>query len=84
MPVPAGAFAEHVFGVCLLNDWSARDIQSWEYRPLGPFLGKSFATSVSRAGSRRSLRSTTAWTAPPPQDPQPLPYLAEPPQKVST
>ncbi|MDT4982187.1 MAG: fumarylacetoacetase, partial [Pseudonocardiales bacterium] len=40
-------FAEHVFGVCLLNDWSARDIQAWEYVPLGPFLGKSFATSIS-------------------------------------
>jgi fumarylacetoacetase len=45
--VPIGDFAEHVFGVCLLNDWSARDIQAWEYVPLGPFLGKSFATSVS-------------------------------------
>jgi fumarylacetoacetase len=40
-------FSEHVFGVCLLNDWSARDIQMWEGQPLGPFLGKSFATSIS-------------------------------------
>lgn len=46
-PVPVTAFAEHVFGVCLLNDWSARDIQLWETQPLGPFLGKSFATSIS-------------------------------------
>ncbi|MCZ7417334.1 fumarylacetoacetase [Streptomyces sp. WMMC897] len=46
-PVPQSAFRDHVFGVCLLNDWSARDIQAWEYVPLGPFLGKSFATSVS-------------------------------------
>ncbi|MDQ1704305.1 MAG: fumarylacetoacetase [Frankiaceae bacterium] len=46
-PVPVGDFAEHVFGVCLVNDWSARDIQAWEGQPLGPFLGKSFATSVS-------------------------------------
>ncbi len=46
-PVPAARFAEHVFGVCLVNDWSARDIQRWESAPLGPFLGKSFATSVS-------------------------------------
>src|SRR5438270_3612132 len=46
-PIAVDAFADHVFGVCLVNDWSARDIQSWEYRPLGPFLGKSFATSVS-------------------------------------
>jgi fumarylacetoacetase len=45
--VPVGAFADHVFGVCLVNDWSARDIQAWEYVPLGPFLGKSFLTSVS-------------------------------------
>ncbi|MCC3779954.1 fumarylacetoacetate hydrolase family protein, partial [Streptomyces sp. UNOB3_S3] len=46
-PVPLDAFREHVFGVCLVNDWSARDLQAWEYVPLGPFLGKSFATSVS-------------------------------------
>ena len=46
-PVPAGRFAEHVFGVCLVNDWSARDIQAFETVPLGPFLGKSFATTVS-------------------------------------
>ena len=46
-PVPRGGFAEHVCGVCLLNDWSARDLQAWEYVPLGPFLGKSFLTSVS-------------------------------------
>jgi fumarylacetoacetase len=46
-PVPASRFAEHVFGVCLVNDWSARDIQSWETVPLGPFLGKSFATTIS-------------------------------------
>jgi fumarylacetoacetase len=73
-PVPASAFAEHVFGVTPLNDWSARDIQAWEYVPLGPFLGKSFATSVS------------AWVTPlaalesarvdlPGQDPEPLEYL---------
>ena len=46
-PVGLGEFAGHVFGVCLVNDWSARDLQAWEYVPLGPFLGKSFATSVS-------------------------------------
>jgi fumarylacetoacetase len=46
-PVDLARFPEHVFGVCLVNDWSARDIQAWEYVPLGPFLGKSFATSVS-------------------------------------
>ena len=73
-PVPTSAFASHVFGVVGLNDWSARDIQAWEYVPLGPFLGKSFATSVS------------AWVTPlaaldaarvdlPAQDPAPLGYL---------
>jgi fumarylacetoacetase len=46
-PVPVGSFADHVFGVVLVNDWSARDIQAWEFAPLGPFLGKSFATSIS-------------------------------------
>ncbi|HET9142744.1 fumarylacetoacetate hydrolase family protein [Actinophytocola sp.] len=45
--VPVGAAAEHIFGVALVNDWSARDIQGWEYQPLGPFLGKSFATSIA-------------------------------------
>ena len=46
-PVRTEDFEQHVFGVCVVNDWSARDIQAWEYVPLGPFLGKSFATSVS-------------------------------------
>ena len=45
--VPVTAFPEHVFGACLVNDWSARDLQAWEYAPLGPFLGKSFHTSMS-------------------------------------
>ncbi len=47
VPVSVGQFREHVFGICLVNDWSARDIQAFEYVPLGPFLGKSFATSIS-------------------------------------
>lgn len=46
-PIPIDEAGEHIFGLCLVNDWSARDIQKWEYVPLGPFLGKSFATSVS-------------------------------------
>ncbi|QYN20965.1 fumarylacetoacetase [Amycolatopsis sp. DSM 110486] len=73
-PVPVEDFAKHVFGVCLVNDWSARDIQGWESQPLGPFLGKSFATSVA------------PWIVPlaaleharvpqPAQDPEPLEYL---------
>ncbi|MEU8352983.1 fumarylacetoacetate hydrolase family protein [Streptomyces sp. NPDC048845] len=73
-PVPLSAFREHVFGVCLVNDWSARDIQSWETVPLGPFLGKSFATSVS-AWITPLDALDAARTAPPPRDPAPLPYL---------
>ena len=46
-PIPIARALEHVFGVVLLNDWSARDIQAWEYQPLGPFLAKSFATTIS-------------------------------------
>jgi fumarylacetoacetase len=73
-PVHAERFDEHVFGVVLVNDWSARDLQAWEYQPLGPFLGKSFATSISAwvtplaalEGARVERR---------PQDPEPLPYL---------
>jgi fumarylacetoacetase len=75
-PVPVTAFAEHVFGVVLVNDWSARDIQAWEYVPLGPFLGKSFATSISPWVVPLDALAT-ARIAPPPQDPQPLPYLRD-------
>ncbi|HET9499245.1 MAG TPA: fumarylacetoacetase [Marmoricola sp.] len=72
--VPTSAFAEHVFGVTLLNDWSARDIQAWEYVPLGPFLGKSFATTI--AGWVTPLEALTAARVPlPGQDPRPLDYL---------
>jgi fumarylacetoacetase len=75
-PVPGSAFADHVFGVCLVNDWSARDLQAWEYVPLGPFLGKSFLTSVSPwVVPLAALES--ARVAPPARDPQPLPYLRD-------
>ena len=73
-PVPTAAFAEHVFGVTLLNDWSARDIQAWEYVPLGPFLGKSFATSVS-AWITPLAALDAARVALPGQDPAPADYL---------
>jgi fumarylacetoacetase len=78
-PVDVGAFASHVFGVTLLNDWSARDIQAWEYVPLGPFLGKSFATSISPWIT--PLAALEGVRVPlPGQDPEPLDYLrvAEP------
>ena len=55
-PIPIGAGAEHIAGFCLLNDWSARDIQAWEYQPLGPFLAKSFHDHASRPGSSRRRR----------------------------
>ncbi|GHF48603.1 MULTISPECIES: fumarylacetoacetase [Streptomyces] len=73
-PVPIGEFREHVFGVCLVNDWSARDVQAWEYVPLGPFLGKSFATSVS-AWITPLEAFDAARTAPPERTHPLLPYL---------
>jgi fumarylacetoacetase len=73
-PVAAGEFRQHAFGFVLVNDWSARDIQSWESQPLGPFLGKSFATSVSPwVVPVAALES--ARVAPPRQEPPPLAYL---------
>jgi fumarylacetoacetase len=80
-PAPEGRvatadFAEHVFGVVLVNDWSARDIQRWETVPLGPFLGKSFATSISPWVVPLAALEH-ARVAPPPRDPEPLPYLRE-------
>lgn len=73
-PVPLGDFREHVFGLSLLNDWSARDIQAWEYVPLGPHLGKSFATSVS-AWVTPLEALEAARTAPPAREVPLLPYL---------
>lgn len=73
-PVPVNQAPNHVFGVVILNDWSARDIQSFEYRPLGPFLGKSFATSVS-AWVLPFTALSTARVSGPEQTPRPLPHL---------
>jgi fumarylacetoacetase len=74
VPVSADAIEDHVFGVVLVNDWSARDIQRWETVPLGPFLAKSFATSISPwVVPLEAL--TQAHVRPPAQDPAPLPYL---------
>jgi fumarylacetoacetase len=74
--VPVGAFTDHVFGVCLVNDWSARDLQAWEYVPLGPFLGKSFLTSISPWIVPLAALGA-ARVPPPPRDPVPLPYLRD-------
>ena len=73
-PVHGERFDEHVFGVVLVNDWSARDLQAWEYQPLGPFLGKSVATSSSAWVTPLSLLRE-ARVPRPPQEPEPLPYL---------
>ena len=74
-PVPLNRTPEHLFGVVLVNDWSSRDIQSWEYVPLGPYLGKSFATSVSPwVVPFEALEE--ARIPPPARDPEPLPYLS--------
>jgi fumarylacetoacetase len=78
-PVPVERALEHVFGVVLLNDWSARDLQAWESQPLGPFLGKSFATSISPWVV--PMAALEPFRAPPatPQEPEPMEYLREPP-----
>lgn len=76
-PVPIEQADEHLFGLSLVNDWSARDIQTWEYQPLGPFLAKSFATTVSSWVV--TLEALEPYRVPtfkrPPGDPPPLPYL---------
>jgi fumarylacetoacetase len=78
--IPIGQGAEHVAGFCLLNDWSARDIQAWETQPLGPFLGKSFATTVSPwVVTPEALAPFRIAQAPRPDgDPAPLDYLLDP------
>ena len=78
-PIALHNALEHLFGVVLLNDWSARDIQAWEYIPLGPFLGKSFATTISpwivTMDALEPYRCPAF--ARPSEDPQPLPYLLD-------
>jgi fumarylacetoacetase len=79
-PIPIAQAEDHLFGVCLLNDWSARDIQSWEYQPLGPFLAKNFATSISPWIV--TLDALEPFRASGPErtsgNPEPLPYLQGP------
>ena len=76
-PIPIGQAEQHIFGLCLVNDWSARDIQSWEYQPLGPFLAKNFATTISPwiipMEALAPYRVPAA--ARPEGDPSPLAYL---------
>lgn len=74
--VPMAQAEDHVFGMCLLNDWSARDIQAWEYQPLGPFLSKNFATTISPwIVTLEALAPYRVAFERPADDPQPLPYL---------
>jgi fumarylacetoacetase len=75
-PIPLDAAEDHIFGLCLLNDWSARDLQAWEYQPLGPFLAKNFATTVSPwiVTAEALLPYRQPWMRDA-TDPQPLPYL---------
>ena len=78
-PIPVAEACDHIAGYCLLNDWSARDLQAWEYQPLGPFLAKNFLTSISAwvvsgqalAPFRKPIPSRPA------DDPEPLPYLSD-------
>jgi fumarylacetoacetase len=78
-PVPVDRALAHIFGVVLLNDWSARDLQAWEYRPLGPFLSKSFATSISAWVTPLDAVLARRVPAAAKQEPEPLPYLREEP-----
>jgi fumarylacetoacetase len=79
-PIRIDEAAEHAFGLCLVNDWSARDLQKWEYQPLGPFLAKSFATTISPWVV--TMEALTPFRVPafrrPDADPRPLPYLEFP------
>jgi fumarylacetoacetase len=78
-PIPMADAEDHIFGLCLLNDWSARDIQAWEYQPLGPFLGKNFATTISPwVVTLEALAPFRVAPARPDGDPEPLPYLNSP------
>ena len=78
-PIPIGEAADHIAGYCLLNDWSARDLQAWEYQPLGPFLAKNFLTSISPWVVTPEALAPFRMEMPrrPDGDPEPLPYLLD-------
>jgi len=83
-PIPMADAEAHIFGICLLNDWSARDLQAWEYQPLGPFLSKNFATTISPWIV--TLQALAPFRAPfvrPEDAPPPLPYLNSPGNRVA-
>ncbi|MDM0108525.1 fumarylacetoacetase [Variovorax sp. J22R24] len=82
--IPMSSAEEHVFGIALFNDWSARDIQGWEYQPLGPFLSKNFASTLAPwIVTMDALEPFRKAFAHPPGDPQPLPYLDSPANRES-
>ncbi|HEU4565910.1 MAG TPA: fumarylacetoacetase [Gemmatimonadaceae bacterium] len=84
-PIPIDEAERHLFGICLVNDWSARDIQTWEYQPLGPFLAKNFATTVSPWVV--TMEALAPYRVPayarPDGDPAPLPYLSSPADRAA-
>jgi len=84
-PIPIGEAADHIAGYCLLNDWSARDLQAWEYQPLGPFLAKNFLTSISPwvVTSQALAPFRKPMPLRPADDPRPLPYLDDPADRDS-
>ncbi|WP_198086811.1 fumarylacetoacetase [Variovorax sp. E3] len=83
-PIAIGEAEDHLFGVTLLNDWSARDLQAWEYQPLGPFLAKNFASTLSPwIVTTEALAPFRAKFERPAEDPQPLPYLDSPANRES-
>jgi fumarylacetoacetase len=83
-PIAIGEAEDHLFGVTLLNDWSARDLQAWEYQPLGPFLAKNFASTLSPwIVTMEALAPFRAKFERPAEDPQPLPYLDAPSNRES-
>jgi len=84
-PIPIGEATDHIAGYCLLNDWSARDLQAWEYQPLGPFLAKNFLTSVSPwvVSTQALAPFRKAMPKRPTGDPEPLPYLDDPADRES-
>jgi len=78
-PIPLEKAEEHIFGMVLLNDWSARGIQKWEYVPLGPFLGKNFGTTISPWVVPFAAVQPYRTATPAQEEPEPLPYLKQPP-----
>jgi fumarylacetoacetase len=79
MAIPIADAEAHIFGMCLLNDWSARDLQTWEYQPLGPFLAKNFATTISPwIVTLQALAPFRVPPVRPENSPPPLPYLSSP------